>query len=527
MRYRLLDVQVLRFVPHVLLGERHFLDRKPASHRLLLSLYYGELVIDGRLHAMRPGSLFVCAPEQLIELTNFTSESFELLMLEFEVASADLAPAEEGQRLFPHIGEASIPSLAVAAHLYDTMRSNWSRGGASGRLRSEAGLLELLSLVLAHKEQQSELIFENARLELERRFREDVSIDVLAGIAGLSRFHFMRLFKERYGRSVTEYRTELRVTEAKRLLSAAKPAAIDRIVYEVGFKNEAYFNQLFRKQTGVAPGIYQRNQKRKVAAYSWVNFGQVLALRTIPFAAPMDQYWTDYYRSKYSYEVQVPLSHRYDYNYMVLEQAKPDFIVGVAELVPPEEQAKLAGIAPSLFLSSDDEWRRHLELTAELLGDPQEARSWLARYERKADKTRKALHSEGSGGEALLVLLVKRDGLQICGRRTGTVLYDDLHIPLPTGVASVKWLQAVEPQALPGFGADRVLVHVDGNEAAMARWTQLAGSAVWRRLDAVQAGRVHVAAGYSYFTSPWNDYSAYRHEQFLNDVQQLLAHTQV
>ncbi|AZN38791.1 AraC family transcriptional regulator [Paenibacillus albus] len=542
LRYRLLDVQTLRSMPQTISRERHFLEPR-AAHRLLLSALHGELVIDGRLCALRPGSVFVCAPEQLIELTNFSGDYFEALLLDFEVADAEAGTAAADSTrspesalssasalaaspaLFPYLGEAYIPSTAVTAHLYDTVRSNWFRAGVSAHLRCEAALLELLSLVFAQQEQQAEFALESARHELERRYKEEVPVDSLARIAGLSRYHFMRLFKDRYGKSVTEYRTELRLTEAKRLMMAANPTSIERIVYEVGFKNETYFGQLFKKQIGVAPAIYQRNQQRRVAAYSWVNFGQILALQTIPYAAPMDQYWTDVYRSKFTYEVKVPLSHRYDYNYAALERAKPDFIVGMSELIPSEEQLKLASIAPTLFLSSYDDWRQHLKQTAAFLGEPQEAGKWLNRYNRKAEKLQQQLHPL-FGGDALLVLLVSRDGLQVCGHRTCTVLYDDLGFAIPEGIAELEWLEPIEPHELAGLGAGRILVHVDNNELALARWTSLARSEQWHNLACVQAaelGKVHVDIGSAHFRSPWNDYSAYAHDTLLDDIPAMFA----
>ncbi|SFT27093.1 AraC family transcriptional regulator [Paenibacillus sp. BC26] len=519
LRYTLLDVKALRITALAAGSERNFIEPSQ-SHMLLLSVSHGgNLVIDGHLHALRPGTLFLCAPGQLIELTNFAGLPFELLLLEFEVSA--FPPGPSAAR-FPYIGEATIPSAAAAAHLFDTLRSNWNRDSSASRLRCEAGLLELLSLVLSYQEQKTAFALESARLELERRYKEEITIDSLAAIAGLSRYHFMRLFKDRYGKGVSEYRTELRLTEAKRLMEGDKPLPISQIVYEVGFKNEAYFSSLFKKETGVAPAVYQRNQKLKVAAYSWINFGQLLALQIIPFAAPMDHYWTDMYRNKYKYEVKVPLSHRYDYNYNALRQAQPDYIIGIEDLIPPEERARLNAIAPALFLRNEDDWRRHLIAIAELLGKQEEARKWLTRYDRKAAATKESL-SPLIRQDALLVLLVCRDQLYVWGRRAGTVLYDDLGIPAPKAISDLEWKRPIQPQELAEVASDRILLHVEDDDAAQALWNRVSQSEVWRELSPVRNNKIHLAFGYSCFEAPWSDYAASQHDIFLSDVPRLFS----
>ncbi|NBD27145.1 AraC family transcriptional regulator [Paenibacillus glycinis] len=522
--YRLLDVRVLRDDPMRPRAEREFIAAP--SHLLLLSgANGGRLIIDGRLHVLRPGSLFVCAPGQLLEWTNYAGHPLELLLLYFH---AYAPPGEESAAAykalpprFPFFGEATISSGSAAGQLFGSISGGWSQGSASGRLRCEAGLLELLSLAIDYRERQTELALEAARMELERQYASEITIVKLARIAGLSRFHFMRLFKERFGRGVMEYRTELRLTEAKRLMSeAGLPLA--EIVERIGYKSESYFSSLFKKQVGFAPAVYQRNQKRSIAAYSWINIGQLLALQTIPSAAPMDQYWTDHYRSKYGYEVKTRLSHHYEFNLGALRQAGPDRIVGMNELVPPEEQDKLRELAPSLFLSWKDGWRSHLTILAAFLEREEEAAAWLRRYDRQAGAIRERL-APLVGRDAVLVLVVARHRLSVWGRRAGTVLYDDLELAIPAALAEADWERPVEAPELAGMRADRIVVHVEPNAAAAARWNSLSRSEAWRKLSAVQAGLVHAASGSACFESPWNEHSADPIGRLLQDMPRIFG----
>lgn len=513
--YRLLNVLELREEPTSEPAERRFIETK--SPALLLSnAHGGRLVIDGASYPLRPGVLFVCRPGRLIELTNYSGRTMELLLLEFD---AFYPPAAKGGQSveggpeaidrMPFPPYAQLPSASAAGQLFGAVRSGWRSGMASDRLRCEAVLLELLSLALSGREQQTERALEAARKELERRRAEEITVDALAAIAGLSRFHFMRLFKERYGRGVMEYRTELRLRDAKRLMSDPDGPPLGEIVYRVGYKSVSYFGSLFKKQTGIAPAVYQRNQKRRIAAYSWVNIGQLLAIQTIPYAAPTDHYWTDYYRNRYAFEVKAPLSHQYDFNRNVLREARPDKIIGIGSLVPADEQDRLREIAPALFLDWEADWRSHLRSVAAFLDAEEEAELWLKRYDRAAAAARDRLAPK-VGGDAVLVLAVDRQGVMACGRRAGTVLYDDLGIAVPVGLLSMgaEWTKSVKPDELAGFGADRIIVHRSLVPASEEAWERFARSEAWLGLPAVREGKVHLASGCGYFEAPVNEYAA-------------------
>jgi len=442
---------------------------------------------------------------------------FHMCTLPLEDSTSHVDPSST---VFPFLGEAMISPATAVTHLFDIISSHWEEAVPSARLRCEAGLLELLSLVLGYQEQQTALALESARLELERHYKTDINVDTLAKIAGLSRYHFIRLFKDRYGKGVMDYKTELRLTEAKRLIEQSP--TLEGIADQVGYKNETYFSSLFKRHSGLSPSLYQRNRKCRVAAYSWVNFSQLLALQVIPFAAPIDHYWTDYYRSKYKYEVQIPLSHQYEFNRETLRKAKPDYIIGIDTFIPQEEKIQLEQIAPCLFLPWNQDWRQHLLLLAQFLNKSDEATKWLARYDRKAATIRKQIHPT-IREDKLAVVIIKEDKLQVWGRLAGTVLYDDLRIPVPDAVANTTWNLSIEPQELAGLGANRLLIHISDNAASRASWDRL----TWHELGAVQKQHIHLAIDSAWFEAPWNEYSAYNHDRFLGDIPHLFKHSSI
>lgn len=88
---------------------------------------------------------------------------------------------------------------------------------------------------------------------------EDLSLEQLAAQAGLSKFHFHRLFKSAVGVSPSHYHINLRMDEAKRLLRETKQSIV-AIALDLGYSNPSHFAQLFRRETGLSPSDYRRQR---------------------------------------------------------------------------------------------------------------------------------------------------------------------------------------------------------------------------------------------------------------------------
>ena len=88
---------------------------------------------------------------------------------------------------------------------------------------------------------------------------EDFSLDRLAAQAGLSKFHFDRLFKRALGVTPSRYQINLRINLARRLLRETKKSVVE-VALEVGYANPSHFAQLFRRETGLSPSDYRRQR---------------------------------------------------------------------------------------------------------------------------------------------------------------------------------------------------------------------------------------------------------------------------
>jgi AraC family transcriptional regulator len=87
---------------------------------------------------------------------------------------------------------------------------------------------------------------------IESHFAGEISLDDIAGVSGVSRFHLCRAFGEATGGSVMRYVRGRRLTEAARSL-ADGAADILSVALDAGYGSHEAFTRAFRDQFGLTP----------------------------------------------------------------------------------------------------------------------------------------------------------------------------------------------------------------------------------------------------------------------------------
>jgi AraC-like DNA-binding protein len=75
-------------------------------------------------------------------------------------------------------------------------------------------------------------------------------------MCSLSLFRFIHKFKDLTGMTPIEYLTQIRINEAKFLLSNS-PLNVAEISSIVGYDDPLYFSRVFKKVTGISPKNYK------------------------------------------------------------------------------------------------------------------------------------------------------------------------------------------------------------------------------------------------------------------------------
>ena len=88
--------------------------------------------------------------------------------------------------------------------------------------------------------------------KIQNGYREKISVDELASLCNVSKYHFCRIFKAVTSVSPIEYQTVYRIGIADILLKNSDKS-ITEIAYLCGFEDAAYFSRCYKKHTGVSP----------------------------------------------------------------------------------------------------------------------------------------------------------------------------------------------------------------------------------------------------------------------------------
>jgi len=130
---------------------------------------------------------------------------------------------------------------ALAAHLLQ----HYSRGRNYGSAGPAAGPERLVPRRIRR-------VIDYVRANL----AADLAISELAAHAGLSSFHFARVFRRETGETPHQFVTRLRLEEAARLLRATDQTVL-QIALAVGFENASHFSVQFKRGYGVTPLAYR------------------------------------------------------------------------------------------------------------------------------------------------------------------------------------------------------------------------------------------------------------------------------
>src|SRR5262245_17617497 len=96
---------------------------------------------------------------------------------------------------------------------------------------------------------------------IEKSAHDTLSLARLARLAGLSRFHFLRIFESLTGVTPHQYVVRARLRQAAMRLQLERSKILD-IALDSGFGDVSNFNRTFRAEFGVSPRTYRRSLTR-------------------------------------------------------------------------------------------------------------------------------------------------------------------------------------------------------------------------------------------------------------------------
>jgi AraC family transcriptional regulator len=93
---------------------------------------------------------------------------------------------------------------------------------------------------------------------------ENIPLEDLAKIAGISKYHLCRSFKQATGTTITDYIIRERVKLAQKLLINS-PLNITEIAYACGFHDASHLNRYFKLLMQMTPTTFRNNNKNRAS----------------------------------------------------------------------------------------------------------------------------------------------------------------------------------------------------------------------------------------------------------------------
>ena len=105
-------------------------------------------------------------------------------------------------------------------------------------------------------------IVKRIQREIREHYSTDISLAWVADEYGINPSYFSKKFKDETGVNFIDYLTEVRIGQAKELLSHTG-LSVSAVSFRVGFKEAKYFSRVFASMTGEKPSEYRERMRRE------------------------------------------------------------------------------------------------------------------------------------------------------------------------------------------------------------------------------------------------------------------------
>jgi len=217
-------------------------------------------------------------------LVKKTAEGLELAMDVMDFGAAERCVSEASDSLSKTNGLTGKDIISFAVSVYDewlTLSRHYDSSfpGAEKLRQAFAKDLDVLSSaddvytyllntiknsikhILENLDRISGRPVSNAKLYIRENYSKNISISDIADKEGFNVSYFSTLFKKETGQTFSEYLSNVRMNEAKRLLKETN-LSVALVCEAVGYSDLKHFNAIFRKNAGIKPSEYRK-------LYSW------------------------------------------------------------------------------------------------------------------------------------------------------------------------------------------------------------------------------------------------------------------
>ena len=241
----------------------HTMSRNKHDDYLMIYCLDGEgkLTINKQIHTVKAGDI-ICLPKGVAHAYKASEATpWTIYWVHFSGDKSedfiDYLAINSNNYVFP---------LGIHSRLTSDFESLLECRQYSYNINAFVHTASLLRQILTHIAQLQPLAKQQAahNFDLERvhslmqaRVHEQLELEALAETVSLSKFHFIKKYKELTGTTPINHFIHLKVERACHLLDVTTKS-INEISFAVGYEDAYYFSRIFKKIMGISPSQYRR-----------------------------------------------------------------------------------------------------------------------------------------------------------------------------------------------------------------------------------------------------------------------------
>lgn len=222
----------------------------------------GTYILDGVRHEVKAGKLFAFVPGIRFEGFSDPLHPLKLYSIRYSISAAGESARDELPESFPLVGAYSLLREQHIHDLAERICGCFDKIDGIGLLYQKSLFQHVVyaiveDLYVQEKQSSTAMLIEETLEYLKRHYKENVSVDQLAAMTGLSTSHYSKLFKEKIGYSPKDYLIRLRINRAKQFLEFSDSQLKD-VAQKVGYPDEFYFSRIFKRVVGISPSQFAK-----------------------------------------------------------------------------------------------------------------------------------------------------------------------------------------------------------------------------------------------------------------------------
>lgn len=223
---------------------------------------------DNQTHHLSGGDIYISFPDEVHSTGAVPISLNEMYWFQLDISAADFLflGSEWKEKIVDDLRNVNSRLISTnTSEMQKLMKEFYKltyNQNESERFHAASVLIYFLNQLIAFSRKQEKFISNDIQAAVDyilENIYDNVSLDVLAGVSGLSLSRFKQKFCQQLGFTPREYINFHKVEASKALLGSGKN--VTDTAMELGFSTSNYFSSVFKRFTTLSPSEYLKADK--------------------------------------------------------------------------------------------------------------------------------------------------------------------------------------------------------------------------------------------------------------------------